>query len=101
MSTISKLLGHPKGYVGVDDGKSLFDQVIKGPHSVVILDETEKLVPIEELLVDELDERLQNDHEARYRHCLPSVRLMQKKGVADSDIEAAFNIRLKPEDRHE
>lgn len=61
---------------------------------------TDKLVPVEELMVEELDKRLEQDYEARYRHTLPSVRLMQKQGLDDATIEQAFNISLKPEDRN-
>jgi ATP-dependent Clp protease ATP-binding subunit ClpA len=39
---VSRLIGAPPGYVGFEQGGLLTDQVIKNPHSVVLLDELEK-----------------------------------------------------------
>ncbi|EWH09994.1 ATP-dependent Clp protease ATP-binding protein ClpA [Catenovulum agarivorans DS-2] len=39
---VSRLIGAPPGYVGYEQGGLLTDQVIKHPHSVVLLDEIEK-----------------------------------------------------------
>lgn len=44
--TVSRLIGAPPGYVGYDQGGLLTDAVIKHPHSVVLLDEIEKLIPM-------------------------------------------------------
>lgn len=40
--TVSRLIGAPPGYVGFDQGGLLTEEVIKHPHSVVLLDEIEK-----------------------------------------------------------
>lgn len=41
----SRLLGAPPGYVGYEEGSSLYDQLKKNPHSVVLFDEIEKANP--------------------------------------------------------
>ncbi|HSH29609.1 MAG TPA: AAA family ATPase, partial [Thiohalobacter sp.] len=43
--TVSRLIGAPPGYVGFDQGGLLTDEVLKHPHSVVLLDEIEKAHP--------------------------------------------------------
>ena len=40
--TVSRLIGAPPGYVGHDQGGLLCNDVLKNPHSVVLLDEIEK-----------------------------------------------------------
>lgn len=40
--TVSKLIGAPPGYVGFDQPGMLTEEVIKKPHSVILLDEIEK-----------------------------------------------------------
>ncbi len=48
---------------------------------------------VEELLVEHRD-RAGGDPLVAYRATLPSVVLLQKEGISDSDIEAAFGIHL-------
>ena len=43
--TVSRLIGAPPGYVGFDQGGLLTDAVDQHPHSVVLLDEIEKVHP--------------------------------------------------------
>jgi ATP-dependent Clp protease ATP-binding subunit ClpA len=43
--TVSRLIGAPPGYVGFDQGGLLTDAILKTPHAVLLLDETEKAHP--------------------------------------------------------
>lgn len=43
--SVSRLIGAPPGYVGFDQGGLLTEQVVKHPHSVLLLDEIEKAHP--------------------------------------------------------
>ena len=43
--SVSRLIGAPPGYVGFDKGGLLTEQVVKHPHSVLLLDEIEKAHP--------------------------------------------------------
>ena len=42
--SVSKLIGAPPGYVGFDQGGFLTESVNKNPHSILLLDEIEKLI---------------------------------------------------------
>jgi ATP-dependent Clp protease ATP-binding subunit ClpA len=43
--SVSRLIGAPPGYVGYDQGGLLTEQIVKHPHSVLLLDEIEKAHP--------------------------------------------------------
>ncbi len=43
--SVSRLIGAPPGYVGFDQGGLLTEQIVKHPHSVLLLDEIEKAHP--------------------------------------------------------
>src|SRR6266567_967570 len=44
--TVSRLIGAPPGYVGFDQGGLLTDAIDQHPHSVLLLDEIERPIPI-------------------------------------------------------
>ncbi|MGK2889387.1 MAG: ATP-dependent Clp protease ATP-binding subunit ClpA [Candidatus Malihini olakiniferum] len=64
--TVSRLIGAPPGYVGFDQGGLLTDAVIKHPHSVLLLDETEKAHPdVFNLLLQVMDNGTLTDSNGR------------------------------------
>ncbi len=64
--TVSRLIGAPPGYVGYDQGGLLTDQVLKHPHSVVLLDEIEKAHPeVFNLLLQVMDHGTLTDNNGR------------------------------------
>ncbi|MCU4674680.1 ATP-dependent Clp protease ATP-binding subunit ClpA [Catenovulum sp. 2E275] len=63
---VSRLIGAPPGYVGYDQGGLLTDQVIKHPHSVVLLDEIEKAHPdVFNVLLQVMDHGTLTDNNGR------------------------------------
>ncbi|ABI56796.1 ATP-dependent Clp protease ATP-binding subunit ClpA [Alkalilimnicola ehrlichii MLHE-1] len=64
--TVSRLIGAPPGYVGYDQGGLLTEEVIKHPHSVVLLDELEKAHPdVFNLLLQVMDHGTLTDNNGR------------------------------------
>ncbi len=64
--TVSRLIGAPPGYVGFDQGGLLTEEVIKHPHSVVLLDEVEKAHPdVFNLLLQVMDHGMLTDNNGR------------------------------------
>jgi ATP-dependent Clp protease ATP-binding subunit ClpA len=64
--TVSRLIGAPPGYVGFDQGGLLTEEVIKHPHSVVLLDEIEKAHPdVFNLLLQVMDHGTLTDNNGR------------------------------------
>ncbi len=64
--TVSRLIGAPPGYVGFDQGGLLTEEVIKHPHSVVLLDEVEKAHPdVFNLLLQVMDHGTLTDNNGR------------------------------------
>lgn len=64
--TVSRLIGAPPGYVGFDQGGLLTEEVIKHPHSVVLLDEIEKAHPdVFNLLLQVMDHGSLTDNNGR------------------------------------
>ncbi|MCO6439726.1 MAG: ATP-dependent Clp protease ATP-binding subunit ClpA [Nitrococcus mobilis] len=64
--TVSRLIGAPPGYVGFDQGGLLTEEVIKHPHSVVLLDEIEKAhADVFNLLLQVMDHGALTDNNGR------------------------------------
>ncbi|MGD8709205.1 MAG: ATP-dependent Clp protease ATP-binding subunit ClpA [Ectothiorhodospiraceae bacterium] len=64
--TVSRLIGAPPGYVGFDQGGLLTEEIIKHPHSVVLLDEIEKAHPdVFNLLLQVMDHGALTDNNGR------------------------------------
>ncbi|MGH8224686.1 MAG: AAA family ATPase, partial [Gammaproteobacteria bacterium] len=64
--TVSRLIGAPPGYVGFDQGGLLTEEIIKNPHSVLLLDEIEKAHPdVFNLLLQVMDHGKLTDNNGR------------------------------------
>jgi ATP-dependent Clp protease ATP-binding subunit ClpA len=64
--TVSRLIGAPPGYVGFDQGGLLTDQIMKNPHSVLVLDEIEKAHPnLFNLLLQVMDNATLTDNNGK------------------------------------
>jgi ATP-dependent Clp protease ATP-binding subunit ClpA len=64
--TVSRLIGAPPGYVGFDQGGLLTEEVVKHPHSVLLLDEIEKAHPdVFNLLLQVMDHGTLTDNNGR------------------------------------
>jgi len=63
---VSRLIGAPPGYVGFDQGGLLTEEIIKHPHSVLLLDEIEKAHPdVFNLLLQVMDHGTLTDNNGR------------------------------------
>ncbi|MGH8162624.1 MAG: ATP-dependent Clp protease ATP-binding subunit ClpA [Gammaproteobacteria bacterium] len=64
--TVSRLIGAPPGYVGFDQGGLLTEEIVKNPHSVLLLDEIEKAHPdVFNLLLQVMDHGKLTDNNGR------------------------------------
>ena len=64
--TVSRLIGAPPGYVGFDQGGLLTEEIVKHPHSVLLLDEIEKAHPdVFNLLLQVMDHGTLTDNNGR------------------------------------
>ncbi|MHB1544936.1 MAG: ATP-dependent Clp protease ATP-binding subunit ClpA [Gammaproteobacteria bacterium] len=64
--TVSRLIGAPPGYVGFDQGGLLTEQIVRHPHSVLLLDEIEKAHPdVFNLLLQVMDHGTLTDNNGR------------------------------------
>lgn len=85
--SVSRLIGAPPGYVGYDEGGLLTEAVNKSPHSVVLLDETEKAHPdVYNLLLQIMDHGTLTDMNGRktnFRHTL----LIMTSNVGAEEID--------------
>ncbi|MGA7296423.1 MAG: ATP-dependent Clp protease ATP-binding subunit ClpA [Rhodanobacteraceae bacterium] len=72
--SVSRLIGAPPGYVGFDQGGLLTEQIVKHPHSVLLLDEIEKAHPdVFNILLQVMDHGVLTDtngREANFRNVI-------------------------------
>lgn len=72
--SVSRLIGAPPGYVGFDQGGLLTEQIVKHPHSVLLLDEVEKAHPdVFNILLQVMDHGVLTDtngREANFRNVI-------------------------------
>jgi len=114
--TVSRLIGAPPGYVGFDQGGLLTEAVNKHPHSVLLLDETEKAHPdLFSILLQVMDHGKLTDNSGRssdFRHVILIMTSnagafeMQQSAIgfnpptrSDADTEAIKRI-FSPEFRN-
>lgn len=113
---VSRLIGAPPGYVGYEQGGLLTDQVIKHPHSVVLLDEIEKAHPdVFNVLLQVMDHGTLTDNNGRkvdFRNVVmvmttnAGVQETTKKSIGfqeqehDSDAMIEINRTFTPEFRN-
>lgn len=102
-SSATRLIGAPPGYVGFDQGGQLTEDVIKHPHSVLLLDEIEKANgDILNLLLQIMDSGRLTDHYGRTADFRQTIILMtsnagaveqnkQMMGFADGDAAVNSN----------
>lgn len=60
-----------------------------------------RMVPLEDVLLEELEEAERKNPGAFYQARLTSVKVGRKLGFTDDELEEALGIKLKPEDRVE
>ncbi len=82
--TVSRLIGAPPGYVGFDQGGLLTEEVIKHPHSVVLLDEIEKAHPdVFNLLLQVMDHGTLTDNNGRHADFRNVILIMTTNAGAE------------------
>lgn len=82
--TVSRLIGAPPGYVGFDQGGLLTEEVIKHPHSVVLLDEIEKAHPdVFNLLLQVMDHGTLTDNNGRHADFRNTIVIMTTNAGAE------------------
>ncbi len=85
--TVSRLIGAPPGYVGFDQAGLLTDQILKNPHSVVLLDEIEKAHPeIWNILLQVMDHGTLTDNNGRKADFRNAILIMTSN-VGSRDLE--------------
>jgi ATP-dependent Clp protease ATP-binding subunit ClpA len=102
--TVSRLIGAPPGYVGYDQGGLLTEQIVKHPHSVVLLDEIEKAHPdVFNLLLQVMDHGTLTDNNGR-RADFRNVILIMTSNCGAFELERrgiGFTAESSPEDSME
>ncbi|RFA28377.1 ATP-dependent Clp protease ATP-binding subunit ClpA [Alkalilimnicola ehrlichii] len=95
--TVSRLIGAPPGYVGFDQGGLLTEEVIKHPHSVVLLDEIEKAHPdVFNLLLQVMDHGTLTDNNGRQADFRNTILIMTTNAGAEQMSRAS--IGFAPQD---
>ena len=95
--TVSRLIGAPPGYVGFDQGGLLTEEVIKHPHSVVLLDEIEKAHPdVFNLLLQVMDHGTLTDNNGRHADFRNVILVMTTN--AGADLMSRPSIGFTPQD---
>lgn len=91
--SVSKLIGSPPGYVGLDEAGQLTEKVRRRPYSVVLFDEIEKAHPdVMNILLQILDEGRINDSQGRSVSFENTVIVMTSNaGSTDRDTGVGFN----------
>ncbi len=86
--TVSKLIGAPAGYVGYEDGNTVFEKIRRRPWSVVVFDEIEKAHPdVLNLLLQIMDEGQINDAQGRRINFKNSVIILTSNiGSRDNSL---------------
>jgi len=95
--TVSRLIGAPPGYVGFDQGGLLTEEVIKNPHSVVLLDEIEKAHPdVFNLLLQVMDHGTLTDNNGRHADFRNVILVMTTNAGAHE--QSRRSIGFTPQD---
>jgi len=96
--TVSRLIGAPPGYVGFDQGGLLTEEVLKHPHSVVLLDEIEKAHPdVFNLLLQVMDHGALTDNNGRKADFRNVVLVMTTNAGAEE--QSRRSIGFTPQDQ--
>ncbi|MEX0373838.1 ATP-dependent Clp protease ATP-binding subunit ClpA [Spiribacter pallidus] len=96
--TVSRLIGAPPGYVGFDQGGLLTDEVLKHPHSVVLLDEIEKAHPdVFNLLLQVMDHGSLTDNNGRHADFRNVILVMTTNAGAEE--QSRRSIGFTPQDQ--
>ena len=91
--TVSRLIGAPPGYVGYDEGGLLTDQVLKSPHSVLLLDEIEKAHPdVFNLLLQVMDHGTLTDTNGRKVDFRNVILVMTSNAGAESQSRTTMGF---------
>ncbi|WP_435102189.1 ATP-dependent Clp protease ATP-binding subunit ClpA [Arhodomonas sp. AD133] len=95
--TVSRLIGAPPGYVGFDQGGLLTEEVIKHPHSVLLLDEIEKAHPdVFNLLLQVMDHGTLTDNNGRHADFRNVILVMTTNAGAEE--QSRRSIGFMPQD---
>ena len=96
--TVSRLIGAPPGYVGFDQGGLLTEEVLKHPHSVVLLDEIEKAHPdVFNLLLQVMDHGFLTDNNGRQADFRNVILVMTTNAGAEE--QSRRTIGFTPQDQ--
>ncbi len=96
--TVSRLIGAPPGYVGFDQGGLLTDEVLKHPHSVVLLDEIEKAHPdVFNLLLQVMDHGSLTDNNGRHADFRNVILVMTTN--AGAEVQSRRSMGFTPQDQ--
>ena len=100
---ISRLIGSPFGYVGMDEGGQLTEAVKKHPYSVVLFDEIEKAHPdVLRLLLQILEDGRLTDALGRTVNFRNTVVVMTSNiGSQRISEHRTVGVRLKAKDGHD
>jgi ATP-dependent Clp protease ATP-binding subunit ClpA len=94
LHTVSRLIGAPPGYVGVDQGGLLTDAVTKHPHCVLLLDEIEKAHPdVFNLLLQVMDHGSLTDNNGRKADFRNVILIMTTNAGAELMSRASIGFR--------
>lgn len=92
---VSKLIGSSPGYVGFEQGGLLTEQIIRRPHSVLLLDEMEKAHPkIYDLMLQIMDYGAMTDNAGRKADFRNVIIIMTSNVGAKSLSEHAIGFQV-------
>ena len=93
---VSRLIGAPPGYVGFDQGGLLTEDIIKHPHSVLLLDEIEKAHPdVFNLLLQVMDHGTLTDNNGRKADFRNVIIIMTTNAGAVEMSRASIGFTLQ------
>lgn len=91
--SVSRLVGAPPGYVGYEQGGLLTDEILKKPHSLVLLDEIEKAHPdVFNILLQVMDYGSLTDSNGRKIDCRNVLLVMTTNAGAQAMNRASIGF---------
>ena len=100
--TVSKLIGSPPGYVGVEEGGQLTEKVRRKPYSVILFDEIEKAHPdVFNMLLQILEDGRLTDSQGRTVNFCNTVIIMTSNVGARQIVSDNMTLGFTPQDGKE
>ncbi|MCD7894457.1 MAG: ATP-dependent Clp protease ATP-binding subunit [Erysipelotrichaceae bacterium] len=88
---VNKIIGSSPGYVGYDEGSSLFHELTLHPHSIILLDEIEKAhIQVLHLFLQVFDEGILQDNHHHKISFKDTIIIMTSNALSQNDEVVGF-----------